>query len=221
GSGISVPPELWSGRLGLGYVGCMRDLVINGHAADLASYAKKQDSGSIVRFCHSDGGSCTSSPCMHSGDCKPGWGRFICDCSHTSFVGPTCGKDAATLHFDGSQYVRVSAGEESKTQAEDIAFRFRTNRPVGLLLATTSGMSSDKLELALQSGRLRLTVKLGDRDKVLHAGNGLNDQQWHSVRLTRRATQISLQIDKEAPTIGKEHIKQCLKLQNGKVLYKC
>lgn len=44
-SGVEVPPEVWSGRLGLGYVGCMRDLVINGLAADLASYAKKQDSG--------------------------------------------------------------------------------------------------------------------------------------------------------------------------------
>lgn len=38
--------------------------------------------------------------------------------------------------------------------------------------------------------------------QVVHAGNGLNDQQWHSVRLTRRATQITLQVDKEAPAIG-------------------
>lgn len=44
-NGVEVPPEVWSGRLGLGYVGCMRDLVINGLASDLASYAKKQDSG--------------------------------------------------------------------------------------------------------------------------------------------------------------------------------
>lgn len=48
--------------------------------------------GSIVNFCHSDGGSCSSNPCMHGGSCREGWGRFICDCSHTSFVGPTCGK---------------------------------------------------------------------------------------------------------------------------------
>ncbi|XP_069165959.1 neurexin 1 isoform X1 [Procambarus clarkii] len=200
-TGVVVPPELWTGRLGLGYVGCLRDLVINGLPADLASYAKKQDSGSIVSFCHSDGGSCSSSPCMHGGTCKEGWGRFICDCSHTAFVGPTCGKDAATLSFDGSQFVKMFSDEESNTQAEDITFRFRTNRPVGLMFATTSTQSSDKLELALQAGKLRLTVKLGDRDKVVHAGNGLNDQQWHSVRLTRRATQISLQVDKEAPTL--------------------
>lgn len=56
--------------------------------------------------------------------------------------------------------------EEINTQAEDISFRFRTRRPVGLLLATTSPHSADKLELALQSGKLRLTVTLGDKDKV-------------------------------------------------------
>lgn len=34
-------------------------------------------------------------------------------------------------------------------------------------------------------------------------GNGLNDQQWHSVRLVRRATQVSLQVDNESPVLGK------------------
>ena len=74
--------------------------------------------------------------------------------------------DAATLSFDGSQYVRMFSDQESNTQAEDITLRFRTNRPVGLLLSTTSTLSSDRLELALQAGKLRLTVKLGDKDKV-------------------------------------------------------
>ncbi|XP_045116786.1 neurexin-1-like isoform X2 [Portunus trituberculatus] len=220
-TGVEVPPEVWSGRLGLGYVGCMRDLVINGLAADLASYAKKQDSGSIINFCHSDGGSCSSNPCMHGGTCKEGWGRFICDCSHTAFVGPTCGKDAATLSFDGSQYVRMFSDEESNTQAEDITFRFRTNRPVGLLLSTTSTLSSDRLELALQAGKLRLTVKLGDKDKVVHVGNGLNDQQWHSVHLVRRATQVSLQVDNETPvldhTMGRHSILQYRDIHVGMV----
>lgn len=36
---------MWTARLGQGYVGCLRDLQLNGRAVDLASYAKKQDSG--------------------------------------------------------------------------------------------------------------------------------------------------------------------------------
>jgi leucine-rich repeat transmembrane neuronal protein 1/2 len=42
---LTVPPVLWAGVLRHGYVGCMRDLVINGNAIDIAGYARQQDSG--------------------------------------------------------------------------------------------------------------------------------------------------------------------------------
>lgn len=42
---LTVPPVLWAGVLRHGYVGCMRDLVINGNAIDIAGYARRQDSG--------------------------------------------------------------------------------------------------------------------------------------------------------------------------------
>ena len=35
---------------------------------------------------------CSEKPCMHGGKCIEGWNRFICDCSSTSFTGPTCGR---------------------------------------------------------------------------------------------------------------------------------
>ena len=42
---LTVPPVLWTGALRQGYVGCMRDLVINGNPIDIAGYAQQQDSG--------------------------------------------------------------------------------------------------------------------------------------------------------------------------------
>jgi len=47
---LTVPPVLWTGALRQGYVGCMRDLVINGHPVDIAGYAQQQDSGKQVKF---------------------------------------------------------------------------------------------------------------------------------------------------------------------------
>ena len=41
----AIPPSLWSATLRHGYVGCMRDFVINGNAVDLAAFARQQDSG--------------------------------------------------------------------------------------------------------------------------------------------------------------------------------
>ena len=42
---VRVPPVVWSPNLKYGFVGCMRDLVINGRATDIVDYAKNQDSG--------------------------------------------------------------------------------------------------------------------------------------------------------------------------------
>lgn len=47
---LTVPPVLWTGALRQGYVGCMRDLVINGHPVDIAGYAQQQDSGKRFKF---------------------------------------------------------------------------------------------------------------------------------------------------------------------------
>ena len=40
-----VPPALWSATIKKGFVGCLRDLVINQVTVDVADYASKQDSG--------------------------------------------------------------------------------------------------------------------------------------------------------------------------------
>ena len=123
----AIPPNLWSATLRYGYVGCMRDLIINGNAVDLAAFARQQDSGgwqqtgfffqsdtlhaqkktlidwvgifgeiehvgAIRPACHVLPPQCESQPCMNGGVCTEGWTRFLCDCSATSFNGPTCGK---------------------------------------------------------------------------------------------------------------------------------
>ena len=70
-----------------------------GHSLDLADYAKNQDSGSIRSSCHIMPPKCGEKPCMHGGKCTEGWNRFICDCSETSFTGPTCGRGEFISYF--------------------------------------------------------------------------------------------------------------------------
>ncbi|XP_075221682.1 neurexin 1-like [Lycorma delicatula] len=194
-----VPSALWSAVLRQGFVGCMRDLVVNGDAIDIAHHARQQDSGSIQPACHRLSPQCDSQPCMNSGTCSEGWNRFICDCSTTNFIGPTCGKEATTLSFNGSQYMAVHMPEVIRMQTEDITLRFRTTRPLGLLLSTTADQSADRLQLALDSGRVKLTIRIGDKDKTMLSGQGLNDNQWHTVTFSRRASNLNLQVDDEVP----------------------
>ena len=40
-----IPAVLWSAALRKGFVGCIRDVVLNGMTMDVAEYASRQDSG--------------------------------------------------------------------------------------------------------------------------------------------------------------------------------
>ena len=45
---LRLPETLWSGTLRHGFVGCLRNLYINGASMDLGQYAKQQDVGGYM-----------------------------------------------------------------------------------------------------------------------------------------------------------------------------
>uniref|UniRef100_A0A8C2CHV9 Neurexin 2 n=1 Tax=Cyprinus carpio TaxID=7962 RepID=A0A8C2CHV9_CYPCA len=81
------------------------------------------------------------------------------------------------------------------TEAEDVVLRFMSQRAYGLLMATTSRESADTLRLELDGGRVKLTVNLGKGPEILLAGQKLNDNEWHSVKVTRRGRNLQLSVD--------------------------
>lgn len=63
--------------------------------------------------------------------------------------------------------VWLGGNQGTRTQTEELVLRFKTARPVGLLLLTSAESNSpDRLEIALVAGRVRASVRLGDREKV-------------------------------------------------------
>ncbi|XP_071876992.1 neurexin 1 isoform X3 [Bombus fervidus] len=221
---LTVPPVLWTGALRQGYVGCMRDLVINGQPIDIAGYAQQQDSGAVRPACHTQTSHCASQPCMHGSHCLEGWNRFHCDCTGTQYTGPTCGKDASTLHLNGTQQMTALMPEDSKTQTEEIVVRFKTTRPRGLLLATSLENSSDRLQIYLEEGKAKMLIHIGDKEKTLVAGQGLNDDMWHTLRFSRRAASLKFQIDDEPAVraetqLGKQSILEFRTLHVGGYLH--
>lgn len=77
--------------------------------------------------------------------------------------------ESATLAFNGTQHMTIWMGGQqgSRTQTEELILRFKTARPMGLLLLTSADSNSpDRLEIALVAGRIRASVRLGEREKV-------------------------------------------------------
>ncbi|XP_056284943.1 neurexin-3b-like [Pseudoliparis swirei] len=204
-AGLVLPTELWTAMLNYGYVGCVRDLFIDGRSKDIRRVAAAQNATGITASCSKAAGrQCDSKPCRNNGACKEGWNRFVCDCIGTGFWDATCEREASVLSFDGSMYMKVVIPAAVPTEAEDVSLRFTSQRAFGLLMAATSRESADTLRLELDGGRVKLTVNLdcvrihcntSQGPEVLFAGQKLNDNEWHSVRVVRRGKVFKLTVD--------------------------
>uniref|UniRef100_A0A2K6N4G0 Neurexin-2 n=1 Tax=Rhinopithecus bieti TaxID=61621 RepID=A0A2K6N4G0_RHIBE len=193
---LPLPPEVWTAALRAGYVGCVRDLFIDGRSRDLRGLAEAQGAVGVAPFCSRETlKQCASAPCRNGGICREGWNRFVCDCIGTGFLGRVCEREATVLSYDGSMYMKIMLPNAMHTEAEDVSLRFMSQRAYGLMMATTSRESADTLRLELDGGQMKLTVNLGKGPETLFAGHKLNDNEWHTVRVVRRGKSLQLSVD--------------------------
>ncbi|XP_075890056.1 neurexin-2-beta isoform X6 [Nelusetta ayraudi] len=204
-SELILPPEVWTALLNYGYVGCVRDLFIDGKSRDVRRLAEIQSAFGVSSFCTRElQKRCSSTPCGNGGLCKEGWNRYICDCTGTGYLGTNCEIEATVLSYDGSMYLKIIMPFTMHTEAEDVSLRFMSQRAYGLLMATTSKESADTLRLELDGGRIKLTVNLdciridcslSKGPETLFAGQKLNDNEWHTVKVVRRGKSLQLSVD--------------------------
>ncbi|XP_051005776.1 neurexin 3 isoform X9 [Acomys russatus] len=204
-AGLILPTELWTAMLNYGYVGCIRDLFIDGRSKNIRQLAEMQNAAGVKSSCsRMSAKQCDSYPCKNNAVCKDGWNRFVCDCTGTGYWGRTCEREASILSYDGSMYMKVIMPMVMHTEAEDVSFRFMSQRAYGLLVATTSRDSADTLRLELDGGRVKLMVNLdcirincnsSKGPETLYAGQKLNDNEWHTVRVVRRGKSLKLTVD--------------------------
>ncbi|XP_043399780.1 neurexin-1 isoform X34 [Chelonia mydas] len=202
-AGLVFPTEVWTALLNYGYVGCIRDLFIDGQSKDIRQMAEIQSTAGVKPSCSRETAKpCLSNPCKNNGVCRDGWNRYICDCSGTGYLGRSCEREATVLSYDGSMFMKIQLPVVMHTEAEDVSLRFRSQRAYGILMATTSRESADTLRLELDAGRVKLTVNLGKGPETLFAGYNLNDNEWHTVRVVRRGKSLKLMVDDQQAMTG-------------------
>ncbi|XP_053367405.1 neurexin 1a isoform X4 [Clarias gariepinus] len=211
-AGLVFPTEVWTALLNYGYVGCVRDLFMDGQSKDIRRIAEAQRAVGVKPSCSKEPPKqCLSNPCLNSGSCREGWNRYVCDCSGTGYLGRSCERDATILSYDGSKFMKIKLPVVMHTEAEDVSLRFRSQRAYGVLMATTSRNSADTLRLELDGGRVRLTVNLdcirincttSKGPETIFAGQNLNDNEWHTVRVVRRGKGLKLTVDDLQPSEG-------------------
>ena len=86
-------------------MGCVRDLFVDGQSKDIRRLAEAQRAVGVKPSCSREAPKqCLSNPCQHSGTCREGWNRYVCDCSGTGYLGRSCERG------EGSQGHRVGGG---------------------------------------------------------------------------------------------------------------
>ncbi|XP_041418415.1 neurexin-1 isoform X30 [Xenopus laevis] len=202
-AGLVFPTEVWTALLNYGYVGCIRDLFIDGQSKDIRQLAEQQSTAGVKPSCSRETTKpCINNPCKNNGVCRDGWNRYVCDCSGTGYLGRSCEREATMVSYDGSKFMKIQLPVVMHTEAEDVSLRFCSQRGYGILMATTSRESADTLRLELDAGRVKLTVNLGKGPETLYAGYNLNDNEWHTVRVIRRGKSLKLTVDDQQGMTG-------------------
>ncbi|CAG7786715.1 unnamed protein product, partial [Allacma fusca] len=95
--------------------------------------------------------------------------------------------------FFGSSHVSVRLQEARSSS--DIYFRLRTRRADSMLFLAAG--RTDYCLLVLDAGRLKVHINLGagETEIASEAPFLLNDMKWHAVNLTRRGSQLTIQVD--------------------------
>lgn len=90
-AGLVFPTEVWTALLNYGFVGCVRDLFVDGQSKDVRRMAEAQKAVGVKPSCSKEAPKqCLSNPCQNNGICREGWNRYVCDCAATGFLGRSC-----------------------------------------------------------------------------------------------------------------------------------
>ncbi|CAD5223275.1 unnamed protein product [Bursaphelenchus okinawaensis] len=216
---LPLPSTIWSGHLRQGYVGCLKNLRINGINTQIgAAFLNTPSRNTTGQQTHVDGIAlgctststatsasaeaidyCATSPCKNFGRCQNGFKTFECDCSLTIYDGPLCDIALPPISLSILQDQQPLFRLETPTysQAEMLDIKFRTKDEDILLLDTKAEGSPDRWLLFMHHGELMLALHFanGAKHTFTWGGRTLNDNHWHTARVKRRGTKLLLYLD--------------------------
>ncbi|XP_069183734.1 putative neural-cadherin 2 isoform X2 [Procambarus clarkii] len=175
------------------FLGCVRNLRINGELVDLGREVLHQRSspGCPAVDCVSNGlvcgvhGRCQGSPGTLRCECQPGW------------AGPGCGTPSTPTTFLLNSYVKLALSFTPLAYTTTVHLRFRTWKRDGELVVLWSQHGRDRLAVQLVRGQLCLVLRLHpEPPKALCLTRAqLTDGSWHSVAAARHGSTTFLTAD--------------------------
>ncbi|EPY87027.1 cadherin EGF LAG seven-pass G-type receptor 1-like protein [Camelus ferus] len=161
------------------FVGCMRNLSIDGRKVDMASFIANNGTRA---GCTAQRNFCEGSWCQNGGTCVSGWNTYVCECP-LRFGGKNC--EQVMPHpqrFSGESVVSWSDLDVTVSVPWYLGLMFRTRKEDGVLLEATAGVSS-RLHLQILNNYVQFEVSHGPSDVVSMrlSRSRVTDGAWHHL----------------------------------------
>ncbi|XP_038044067.1 neurexin-4-like [Patiria miniata] len=181
-----------------GFVGCMRNLQINGRFVDMVAASKS--ARQVETGCS---GKCDEEPCLNEGKCIETYDEIECQCDLTAFEGPYCSREIGGRMESGSEVTyKVPIADVQDSEMDVITLAFTTDNARGRLLRVENSQSESFEEIAIQNpeGYLTFTYKLGSGEPiVLTSEHNFTDGKHHYVKMERDGNEAKLKVDGYEP----------------------
>uniref|UniRef100_A0A3B3RHW2 Laminin G domain-containing protein n=1 Tax=Paramormyrops kingsleyae TaxID=1676925 RepID=A0A3B3RHW2_9TELE len=183
----------------IGFTGCIRELVVNGHQLDLSETGALD--GANVGDC--DGTACGFHVCRNGGHCTAVSSEAaVCTCPPL-WTGMRCERDTSlrSAGFLGNSFLKYRDPKyPSRTLTyTKIAFNFTSSSSDGLVLwmGKVEYEDEDYLAIGLHDGHLKMAVTLGESLSIplVHRGARLCCEKWHHLEVVQNRTAVEAFID--------------------------
>ncbi|XP_042642142.1 neural-cadherin-like isoform X2 [Tyto alba] len=190
-----ILPDHDSQRHFRGFVGCIRNVVVDSKVYDLEHPAESLNSapGCVLmdEMCQSGG----MASCGTHGKCVGGWDFFSCDCS-PGYAGPACEKVLPEWAFGRDSWIHYEPKSILSTHSTRIQLMVRTRISHSTLLSLASADGNGYIRLEMVEGFFSVNFSLGDKNhsltmKTQHINNG----QWVLLTMERYNNEFTLRVN--------------------------
>uniref|UniRef100_A0ABI8A9P5 Cadherin EGF LAG seven-pass G-type receptor 1 n=1 Tax=Felis catus TaxID=9685 RepID=A0ABI8A9P5_FELCA len=161
------------------FVGCMRNLSVDGKNVDMASFIANNGTRA---GCDAQRNFCDRTWCQNGGTCVSRWNTYVCECP-LRFGGKNC--EQVMPHpqrFSGESVVSWSDLDITISVPWYLGLMFRTRKEDGVLMAATAGMAS-RLRLQILNNHVQFEVSHGPSDvaSMRLSRSRVTDGEWHHL----------------------------------------
>ncbi|NXU52532.1 CADN protein, partial [Turnix velox] len=178
-----------------GFVGCIRNVIVDSKVYDLEHPAESLNSAPgcalTDEMCQSGG----MASCGVHGKCVGGWDFFRCDCS-PGYAGPACEKVLPEWAFGRDSWIYYEPRSILRTHSTQIRLMVRTRISHSTLLSLASADGNGYIQLQVIEGFFSVNFSLGDKNhsmrlKTLRINNG----QWVLLTMEHYNNEFTLRVN--------------------------